>query len=334
MPDKEFLILGKGLAGSVLAIKLAMAGRSFEIIHSEKEPCASEKAAGLMNPVTGRRMALTWNFEAVWREAEQFYAAAYLFLKKAEGSFLVPRTIRKALFSIEEMNFLEAKSAWAGFGETIGIHAKTDSDPALFSQTVGWADTRTGYRLDAPAFLRACSEYFSTRSLLSESEFRKENLKKLPDGWLFQGKTFRNVVSCLGLGCPWIAPELWPVKGQMFVLEGLPDWGTDVLKTAHFFIPEQGKGVLAGSTSEREFSHPEPDAEGFESITGGVNPELLAAARIADSWAGIRPTSKDRRPVIREIQHALFAINGLGTKGVSLAPYAAGTLLHTLISRE
>ncbi len=328
MPDKEFLILGKGLSGCALAMNLAMAGRTFSVHYAAAKEAASEKAAGLMNPVTGRRMALTWNYGNIWPEAIRFYERSYEFLYGKKGSFLEERSIRKALFSREEMNFLEAKSAWAGFGEIVRISSRKEGDPDLFHDAAGWAEIKNGHWLDAPVFLRECHNFFSAQGLLSESEFRKEGLQKLPDGWFFEGKSYRYVVSCLGLGCPWIARDLWPVKGQLFVLEALPDWGADVLKTAAFFIPLGGGKILSGSTYEREFDHMDPDLAGFESIIDGLHPELRSAIRICGSRSGLRPTSKDRRPHILRLDEGLFAINGLGTKGVSLAPWASAELLR------
>jgi glycine/D-amino acid oxidase-like deaminating enzyme len=324
------LILGQGLSGTCLGLKLAMLGKKFHILSGPDYACASEKAAGLMNPVTGRRMALTWNYETVWPLAFQFYPQALSFLKRDPETFFSARTIRKALHSVEEMNFLEAKSAWAGFQEIVRIEKKRLQDPEVFENLSGWAVSENGARLEVPAFLEAARQYFIENGQFLNQNFHPENLKKAPKGWLYHGVLYDAVVSCLGLGCPWVSPELWAVKGQLYRLEGLPDWGADILKTEHFLIPLQDGSVLAGSTYEREFEHEEPDQAGYDGITAELLPEHKSNAKIIQSWCGIRPTTKDRRPVIRELQDGLFAVNGLGSKGVSLAPYAADQLIKML----
>ena len=330
------LILGQGLAGSCLGLKLAMAGRKFTIISSTRHASASQKAAGLMNPVTGRRMALTWNYDNVWPLALKFYPAALAFLNTENNGIFTARTIRKALHSKEEMNFLEAKSAWAGFQEIIRIENKNKNEEEIFENLSGWASCNSGARLQVPEFLKAARKYFSEQGSLVDEEFLPENLIKTSaeGGWSWNGKQFDAVVSCLGLGCPWISPELWAVKGQLFTLEGLPLKGPDILKTEHFLIPLQDGKVLAGSTYEREFEHAEPDEAGFELITGEILPELRRKLKVTESWSGIRPTTHDRRPVIRQLDDGLFAINGLGSKGVSLSPYAAAELMKLLYPTE
>jgi len=331
MTEAEFLILGRGLAGTCLALRLAMQGRSFRILASSQTNSASLKAAGLMNPVTGRRMALTWNFAEVWHEAVNFYAEAYLLLTGKPGSFLQKRKIKKALHSTEEMNFLEAKSAWAGFGNLVKI-MPANPESSIHQQQCGWAEIDAGHRLDVPVFLSLALEYFQQKNQVIETEFFPEMLHPSEAGWEIDGKNYAFVISCLGLGCPWIGPDLWAVKGQLFVLKGLPSWGSEVRKTEHFLIPLDEKQVLAGSTYEREFDHLLPDDQGLELILDGLKPEVKAKLQVETSWAGLRPTSKDRRPIIQNILPQLYAVNGLGTKGVSLAPFAAGELLSMLPS--
>ena len=124
------------------------------------------------------------------------------------------------------------------------------------------------------------------------------------------------------------------MKGQLFTLEGLPELGPDVLKTEHFLIPLANGRVLAGSTYEREFEHAEPDKQGFGLITGEILPAYQQKIKVTESIAGVRPTTHDRRPVIRQLEEGLFAINGLGSKGVSLAPYAAAALMKMLFPEE
>ena len=53
---------------------------------------------------------------------------------------------------------------------------------------------------------------------------------------------------------------------------------------------------------------------------------------IIDHQAGIRPTVKDRRPLlgVHPAHHQLAIFNGMGTKGVMLAPYFANHLVNHL----
>ena len=65
-PHVDFLIVGQGLAGSILALNLQQRGKSVLVIDNEHYGSASQVAAGLINPVNGHRLNLTDNFEQYW----------------------------------------------------------------------------------------------------------------------------------------------------------------------------------------------------------------------------------------------------------------------------
>ena len=57
---------------------------------------------------------------------------------------------------------------------------------------------------------------------------------------------------------------------------------------------------------------------------------------VKNHQAGIRPTVKDRRPLIGNHPDytCLYVFNGLGTKGVSLAPFMANHLADHIINQK
>ncbi len=327
----EFLILGQGFAGTALALSLMNRGKSVRILASEEKASASSLAVGLVNPVTGRRMAKTWNYEAVVPRAHAFYAAAHFQIHGREGTFLERRPIFKALHSVEEMNFLSGKSASDGYDHLIRIHSGPEVPlPSVFRHTTGWIEIMEGGRLDPVAYLSAARAYFLNSGCLLDELFDMSVLRILPEGYEYQGLLFSNVISALGLNCPWAGPDLWAVKGQVFQFTGFPDWGNAILKTEKFAIPLGRGEVLMGSTYEREFENAQNDAAGFSEVTADLEPETLINIRQVRAWSGIRPTTKDRLPVIKKQAEGLYLVNGMGTKGVSLAPYAAGRLMSML----
>src|ERR1700676_166311 len=70
---EEVLIVGQGLAGAWLSMWLHKAGFHFKLIDLPKPDGASKRAAGLINPVTGRRLVTTWMID----ELMPFASAAY-----------------------------------------------------------------------------------------------------------------------------------------------------------------------------------------------------------------------------------------------------------------
>jgi len=57
---------------------------------------------------------------------------------------------------------------------------------------------------------------------------------------------------------------------------------------------------------------------------------------VVDHWAGIRPASSDRRPLIgvHPKHKSVMIFNGMGSKGVMLAPYFARQLIKFMEEGE
>jgi 2-polyprenyl-6-methoxyphenol hydroxylase-like FAD-dependent oxidoreductase len=60
MKTADVIIVGQGLTGTWLSWWLNKAGLSFKIIDQTNKDSSSMRAAGLINPVTGRRLVNTW----------------------------------------------------------------------------------------------------------------------------------------------------------------------------------------------------------------------------------------------------------------------------------
>jgi glycine oxidase len=69
----DYLIIGQGLAGTVLAYQLQKLGRKVAIIDEGVDNTSSRVAAGLANPFTGPKMVKSWKAELLFPYLEQFY---------------------------------------------------------------------------------------------------------------------------------------------------------------------------------------------------------------------------------------------------------------------
>jgi glycine/D-amino acid oxidase-like deaminating enzyme len=77
----DILIVGQGLAGSLLAWELECAGISFVIADRGHSTAATLAAAGIINPITGRRLAKSWRIDVF----HPFARATYRALERALG---------------------------------------------------------------------------------------------------------------------------------------------------------------------------------------------------------------------------------------------------------
>src|SRR5580704_16086454 len=71
--DRDFIVVGQGLAGTTLAWQLHRRGFRVMVVDRESGNSASRVAAGLITPVTGKRLAKSWRLDEVFPAAVAFY---------------------------------------------------------------------------------------------------------------------------------------------------------------------------------------------------------------------------------------------------------------------
>jgi glycine/D-amino acid oxidase-like deaminating enzyme len=112
-------------------------------------------------------------------------------------------------------------------------------------------------------------------------------------------------------------------KGELLIIR-IPDFPEDLVLKHKIFIAPLGNGYFwSGATYDWGFPdvYPTPAKAAF--LKAQLMEILSGDFEILDHRAAVRPTVKDRRPLIgfhpRFPRLAVF--NGLGTKGASLAPF-------------
>src|ERR1700752_4815265 len=69
----DFIIVGHGLAGSILAIQLIKSGYSICIVDEPTLSLSSKVAAGIWNPVVFKRLTKSWLADELVPELIEFY---------------------------------------------------------------------------------------------------------------------------------------------------------------------------------------------------------------------------------------------------------------------
>src|SRR5689334_5756148 len=97
----DYIIVGQGLAGSSVAVQLIKAGRKILVIDEPSRNRASLIAAGLFNPVTGKKMTKTWMADTIFPYLHKFYPDVE---QMTGGSFFHSKPLYRPFVSIEEQN--------------------------------------------------------------------------------------------------------------------------------------------------------------------------------------------------------------------------------------
>jgi glycine oxidase len=332
----KILIVGQGIAGTLLAWSLRRRGAEVYIADVDLPGSSSRAAAGIINPVTGKRFVKSWRFDEFFPVAKNIYQQLELELGI---SFWEERPTLRLLGTPEEANDWSIRCTQAEYEDHLG--ETTDPGP--------WAKfLKPGFKFGV--ILKSAR---ANLSLLLEAYRRKA----LNEGFLLERgveysetetllKEYDRVVFCEGWQAttnPYFPDAAFRVcKGEALIIrfpdhsldlpESSPNSPAEMLKKTMLLVPMGDGTFWVGSTYRWHFEDTLPGEEGRDYILGYLHEMFDAPFEIVGHVAGIRPTMIDRRPVAgpSNLNPKVFIFNGLGTKGSLLAPFFAEELAEAL----
>ncbi|HEY0741795.1 MAG TPA: FAD-dependent oxidoreductase [Chryseosolibacter sp.] len=329
----DYIIVGQGLAGACLALQLLRLEKKILVIDEPARNRASRVAAGLFNPVTGQNSVRTWMADTLFPYLHQFYRDAEAQIGKA---FFHPRLLYKPFGSAAEQNDWMGKSADTGYREFVekitlepafGLQL-TDPFGGLFLRQAGFINTNI--------FLDGVRDLITSRGMFWAENFDDEGLALRSDFVEYKDVKASRIIFCQGertTSNKWFSnAPVRPLKGETLRIK--TNWDRDViLNRGVYMVPENVKGEFrVGATYKFNVRTPVITEEGRDELVSKLNAFLnIPFEVLAQDW-GIRPTTNDRKPLLgwhRESERLVF-FNGLGTKGVTLAPYFSEMLTRWL----
>ncbi len=318
----DYIIVGQGLAGTCLAVVLMRRSRRVVIIDPNEAVTSSRVAAGLYNPVTGRKMVKTWMADRLFPYLTDFYTD----LEELTGAkFLNTTGIYRPFISLEEQNEWMGKSASEEFRQYIRkVHCQSRSE-RINDPFGGLELAQAGY-LKVATFLGAMHDHFRAREMLRAGNFVFDRLIIHQNTVEYEGITAKRIIFCDGSSWEHNTYFNWlpfrPVKGE--VLEIKCDLEVNfIVNRGVFCVPLSKNMFRVGSNYDNNDHSWTPTERAKAEIEEKLRALINVPFETVYQKAGVRPSSKDRRPYIglHPANEALGVFNGLGTKGVSLAPF-------------
>jgi len=104
----DYLIIGHGLAGAVLSQRLLERGQKIMVLDQPDHNHSSVVAAGIFNPITGRKMFKTWKADELFPALIDFYPNLE---SRLQEKFYHPIGVYRPYFAIDDQNDWEAKKS-------------------------------------------------------------------------------------------------------------------------------------------------------------------------------------------------------------------------------
>ncbi|MGI4864004.1 MAG: NAD(P)/FAD-dependent oxidoreductase [Janthinobacterium lividum] len=331
----DYLLIGHGLAGALLAHELRSRGHRVLVYDEPRPDTASRVAAGLMNPVAGKRFALTWRALETIPYAVSYYQAL---AQELGADFLIETPILKVFGSTQEQQQMLARAAtdpWEGF--VASIETEPIAQPGLLAPH-GGAWLRGGGYVRVAELLAALAQRGKAEGWLREETFTWENVVSDAGGVAYAPGRVRagQVVCCQGaaaLSCPhfnWL--PLTPNQGEVLTVAVPGLDAAQVLNRGAYVVPDGAGQFRVGAT----YRWPPFVLAGSEEGTAELSERLAGLTplpyQVRGLRRGVRPAVRDRRPLLgRHLGLPWLSIcGGFGSKGVSLAPRLAQLLADYL----
>jgi glycine/D-amino acid oxidase-like deaminating enzyme len=329
--EVDYIVVGLGLAGLSFVSVLEENEQSF-LVFEDGSQSSSLVAGGIYNPVQLKR------FKPVWQAGKQLEAAlpryqrwAQKFQKTYDHKF----DIYRVFASISEQN------NWFSALDHPSLAAYMDpkiirSAPEGLQADHGFGRVQHSGRIDTASLLGDLKHYLKATKKIQGTAFEHRSVVLKASGLSYKGIVAKYLVFCEGCGLlqnPFFnALPLNGVKGETLTIHA-PQLRIDfMVKSSLFVVPLGNHFFKVGATFNRVDASAFPTEEGRTELQEKLACFLKVPYRIIEHSAGIRPTVKDRRPLVGvHPKHPQLALlNGLGARGVMIAPKMAQELYDHL----
>lgn len=332
----DVLIIGQGICGTFLSYYLQKENKSCLVIDNNAPDASSRVAAGIINPVTGRRMVTVWMADTIL----PFSWKAYNEIGRELG---ITGISQKNIIDFFPNPFMR-ESFLQKIGESDPyVHAYPEQNQFndYFRYEFGCGEIRPCYAAHVETLLPAWRRKLQQDGWLREEHLDHSQLQTGETQISYKDITASHIIFCDGPGGhanPFFKQlPFAPNKGEALLLEiaGLPPH--HIYKKSMTLVPMATPGLFwIGSVYHWEFDHADPTPE-FRANTELVLREWLKIPyRILDHVAAIRPATLERRPFagVHPAHPRVGILNGMGTKGCSLAPFFAKELTDHLLYKQ
>ncbi|MBP7478029.1 MAG: FAD-binding oxidoreductase [Chitinophagales bacterium] len=332
----DYLIIGQGLSGSVLAYLLHKAKKSVLVIGNDFSKSPSAISSGIFNPITGRNLVKTWMAEELLACADAFYPALEqdLGISVYSKSSMI-RTIRSA----REMNDYSVRSGQAEYQGILG-ETLIELDPKKYGEMEGAYEIGQVRQLDIKTLCLSIHQYLKDNHAINELQFNHNELCIDETTVSFGNIHAANIIFCEGALVqenPYFSHLPFIIaKGELIHIQ-TEELDQDFLLNSHKVLMPLGQDKYwYGGTFSWDKDKAPITEHGRAELELELKETIKTPYKVLQHLGADRPTIKDRRPVMGAHQKHknMYIFNGMGTKATSLIPYFGKEFIeHLLMSK-
>lgn len=325
--EVDYLIIGSGLAGISFAETCLLHHKTIMVLNDNSQN-STTVAGGLYNPVVLKRFTKIWEAEAQLEISIPFYKTLE---EKLSEKFLFEIPLLRKLNSIEEQNNWFTASDKPTLSNYLNSNLETLENEFVtnnykfgkvnhtgFLDTKKLKDSYTNYLISENSYLKETFDY--SKLVVEENHIQYKNIKAkqivFAEGYGIRSNPYFNNLPLDG------------TKGELFIIKAENLNLNEIINSSIWILPIGNDLYKVGATYNWEDKTITQTEEGKNELLSNLKDLISCEFEIVEHLAGIRPTVKDRRPLLgrHHSQKNLYVLNGMGTRGVLFGPYLSDKL--------
>ncbi len=327
---KKILIIGAGLSGISVATHLIKKGAEPTLIDNGIN-FSSRVAAGMINPLVFRRMTKSWRVDEFIPFLKDFYGELEVI---TDSKFFFEVPIRRLFSSEQERAFWLEKETLSGFKPYMQKVTAADMQYSRAKNPFGSGRLKETYYVEVNSFLINMKRWIKGQGRVICEQFDYDSLIENT----YKGEFYDEVIFCIGYlnkDCPFFGElPLDQTKGQTLTIKSMTLPEDLSLNRKCFMLPKGNHTFKIGSTYEWSDPTTHITEEAKKELLKKLSYVVDETVGVIDQEAGIRATTRDRRPLIgtHRTHRNYHIFNGLGAKGYMLAPLIAKEFVDYLLN--
>lgn len=332
---KHFLIIGGGIAGTCAAFQLLERDCRVTVVDSG-ENHSSKVAAGQINPIVFRRMTKSWRVDDFLPFARAFYEN----LERISGlKIIVDKPIRRVFAHEQERELWLDRQERPEFSNYLKKLTEKDDSFNKAKNICGSGLVKQSFYVQSENFLASIREWIINHKNGQWTTDKLEYAAIDTTCLKWNDVQFDGILFCdgyLNMYNPYFNfVDVDQTKGEVLTVES-DIYENESLNRRCFVLPQENGQYRVGSTYEWDCEDLNPTEKARLEIEANLESLVENPFKVINHVVGIRPTTKDRRPVMGKHPKipGLYIYNGLGAKGYLLAPLLGKEMIEFILDAK
>lgn len=327
MKEVDYIVVGLGIAGLSFCEQLLKHNKSF-IVFDTGDLSSTRVSAGVINPLVLKRFTPVWNAHEHISNAFPFYENLS---HKLNVTIMEELPMYRIFNSVEEQNNWTVASDKKELSQFLHTSIIPNTNPFI-NAPFGFGKVNNTGRVFSGLLLDTYKQFLQKKECILSEAFDYSLLEETEANVSYKNISAKKIVFSEGASVrnnPFFPKELLiPNKGEFLVIKA-PKLKFHAMLKSSIFIFSLGNDLYKiGATYNREDVTCEITSEAKEELLKSFSKIISSPFTVVSQIAGIRPTTKDRRPLLGTLKDSERKVfySGLGTRGIMSSPSLAQKL--------